>query len=200
MSNISPDPDDSRPAPKKKLKFSYFEPIAGILFAVIATIIFLGFPQVISIVFIGARLIPTFDEVVIRSLWLPIIIWALLRIGIEVAYLVERSYTRRLATITVIGHILTAIVSIIIFISPRIVFWEYIDFVHTYFKDVAEWFGEILARPNLIILAIMLIVLVIESVTVIKKGEKAKKNIDEAERVEAEKAEAIAAKTEAEAD
>ena len=200
MSNISPDPDDSRPAPKKKLKFSYFEPIAGILFAVIATIIFLGFPQVISIVFIGARLIPTFDEVVIRSLWLPIIIWALLRIGIEVAYLVERSYTRRLATITVIGHILTAIVSIIIFISPRIVFWEYIDFVHTYFKDVAEWFGEILARPNLIILAIMLIVLVIESVTVIKKGEKAKKNIDEAERIEAEKAEAIAAKTEAEAD
>ena len=166
--------NDSHEIPKKGVKFSYFEPIAGIIFAVAATVIFLGFPQIITVAFIGGRLIPTFDEEVIRSLWVPIIIWAVLRIGVEVAYLIERSYTQRLAVISVIGHTLTAIASIIILVSPRIVYWEYIDFIHTYFDDVAAWFGAILAKPNLIILFIMIIVLVIESITVVNKGRKAK--------------------------
>jgi len=174
LSNPEATPDDSRPAPKKKIKFSYFEPVAGIIFAVVAAAIFYFFPQVITIVFIGGRLIPTFDAQVIQSLWLPLLIWVILRVGVEVAFLVERRYTQRLALISLIGNFLTIIVTFIIFFSDQIVYWEYIDFVHTYFADVAVWFGNILARPNLIILVIIVIVLIIESINVAKKGRKSR--------------------------
>jgi len=163
---------------KKHQKFSYWEPVAGILFAIIATVIFLGFPQIITVQYvdgsgtIGYR-IPTFEAEVIRSLWLPIIIWALLRVGIDVFYLFEKKYTKRLALVSVVGHVLTAICSVIIFISPRIVYWEYVDWVHSYFENVAVWFGNILAKPNLIVLTIMIVVLIIESIIVIRKGNKA---------------------------
>jgi len=152
------------------MKFSYFEPVAGIIFAIIATIIFYFFPQIITIVFIGGRLIPTFDAEVIHSLWLPILIWPILRIIVETAYLIERRYTQRLAIISIVGNTLTVIVTCVIFASDRIVFWEYIHFVHTYFAGVAEWFGNILAKPNLIILVIIIVVLIIETANAVRKG------------------------------
>ena len=119
MSESKTSLDDSKRVPKKDIKFSYFEPIAGITFALVASIIFLGFPQIITIGFFDMRLVPTFDEVVIRSLWIPIILWALVRIGVEAVYLIERSYSKRLALISVIGHVIAAICTLIIFVSPE---------------------------------------------------------------------------------
>ena len=174
MSTPETKPDDSHPAPKKKIKFSFFEPIAGIIFALLATFIFYFYPQIITIVFIGGRLIPTFDAEVIQSLWLPILFWVILRVGVEIAFLIERRYTQRLALVALIGNILVIIATFIIFVSDRIVYWEYIDFVHAYFANVAAWFGEILARPNLIILVVIVVVLIIESINVIRKGNKSK--------------------------
>ena len=188
--------------PIKRLKFSKLEPIVGILFAVVATVIFLRFSHIITITFIGGHLIPTFDADVIQSLWLPIIIWAILRIGINVAYLIERYYTQRLAVISVIGNVLSAIALFIIFFDDRIVHWEYVDFINRYFEEIAAWFGEIIARPNLIILAIMVIAMIIDSVTVTKKGLKAKRLEDEAEKrkAEAEESKPEEIETEAEAE
>ena len=163
-------------AKKGNLRFSYFEPVAGIIFAIVASVIFYFFPQIITIVFIGGTLIPTFDAEVIKSLWLPILLWALFLVAVDVAFLAQRRYTGKLAVIATIGHILVAICTFIIFISPRIVNTDYINFIHTYFADVAVWFGNILARPNLIILVIILIVLIIETINVIKKGLKSREN------------------------
>ena len=173
---------DPHEEPEKEVKdqqFSYFDPIAGIIVALIATVVFLGFPGIITVVFIGGVVIPTFEEEVIRSLWIPIILWAVFRIGVDVAYIAEHSYTKRLAKISVIGHILTAICTIIIFIDPRIVHPEYVDWVNTYFASVSVEFGNILARPNLIILVLILVVLIIESITVIRKGYRAEDTDDE---------------------
>ena len=162
----------------KDKKFSYFEPMKGIIFAVVATIIFLGFPQIITYVFIGTRMIPTFDAEIVRSLWLPIILWAVFRIAIEVVYIIERNYTKRLAVITIIGNVLAIICGFIIFVRPRIVFWEYIDFIHRYFEDMAEWFSvpltRILDRPNLIVLAFMIFFLVLECITTVRKSRRPK--------------------------
>jgi len=195
LNDTKSDLNDSFPEPekdeikekknKKRVKFSYFEPTVGIIIAVVFVIIFLVFPQIITYVFIGDRLIPTFDAVVIQSTLIIVfsILWALIRIGIEVSYFIERSYTKRLALITIIGNILATICGIVIFISPRIVFREYSDFVHTYFEDMAAWFSipltRILDRPNLIILVIMIVVFIIESVSMVNKSNKAKGKKDE---------------------
>jgi len=170
---------------EKDIKFSYFEPVAGIIFAIVASVIFLVFPHIIAVVFVSGPLIPTFDAEVIRSFWIPIVLWAILRIFVEVFYLVERRYTKRLAIGTMIGNGLAFICTLIIFIPYRIVNVDYIDWIHTYFASIAaEWFGEILARPNIVIIVIMLIGLILDSITVVRKGFKKKKEEDEEEEDE----------------
>ena len=171
---------------QKNLKFSYIEPVAGIAFSVLAAVIFLGFPIVIGVYFIGGHIIPTFIAEYFRdwSLWIiiPGIIWTLLRVGVEVAYLVERRYTKRLAKISVIGNVLAAICTFIMFVSPRIVNQDYVDWVHAYFANVSVWFGNLLANPHLIILFIIIVALILDSVNVVRKGNKAEdKEDDESE-------------------
>ena len=210
MSKLEHNQDDSDLKPEKEVKdvkFSYFEPIKGITFAVVATVIFLVFPQIITYVFVGNRLIPTFDASVIRSasIMIPAILWALFRIGIEVAYFIERHYTKRLAIITIIGNVLALICGFIIFVTPRIVNVEYSDFIHRYFEDMAAWFSvpltSILDRPNLIILFLMIFFLVIECITTMRKAKKVKEDSGEVttEEISADAAKAKAEEAKAEA-
>ena len=177
----APIKEEETPREKEKdVKFSYFEPVAGIIFAVVATVIFLGFPEIIAVVFVNGPLIPTFNSDVIRSLWIPIILWALFRIAIEGFYFFEHRYTKRLAIVTMTGNVLALICTLVIFIPSRIVNVEYVDWINTYFSSIgAEWFGEILARPNLVIILIMLIGLILDSITVAVKGFKKKKEDEE---------------------
>jgi len=184
----NPTPESETPEndeQKKDMKFSYFEPIAGIIFTLVAAVLFLGFPLAFTVVYIGGYTIPTFIAEYFRD-WdllviIPGIIWAILRIGVEIAYLVEKRYTKRLAKISLIGNILAAICTFIIFISPRIVNQDYVNWVHQYFANVSVWFGNILANPHLIILFIILVALTLDSVNVVRKGNKAKETEDEEE-------------------
>ena len=193
---------DSPRASGKKMKFSYFEPVIGIFIAVLVSVVFYFFPQIIAIVFVSGPVIPTFDIDVINGsgsyLWIPILLWAVLRIGVEIVYLIERSYTKRLAVITMIGNILAFICTLIIFIPVTIMNPEHIVWVRTHYIDNAAWFGEILARANIVVIAIMLIGLLLDSITVIKKGFKAKKGQVKAKEDEDIVVKAVEIKTEEE--
>jgi len=175
---------ESHRAPEKKIKFSYFEPVVGILIALVASIIFYFFPQIIAIVFVSGPIIPTFDIDVIKgpgsNLWIPILLWALLRIAVEIVYLIERRYTKRLAIITMIGNTLAFICTLVIFLPFSIMNPDHVEWVRTHYSSIATWFGEILARANIVVIVIMLISLILDSITVIRKGFKAKKNKDKA--------------------
>ena len=184
--NLDPEAKE-KPEIKKKRKFSAFEPVSGIILAVVATVIFFFFPNIIAVVFVDGPLIPTFVDTVIGNLWFPIFLWGILRIGVEVFYLIERRYTKRLAVTTIIGNVIAFVCTLFIFIPYKIVNVDYIDWIHTYFRGGAAWFGEILARPNLIIIFIMLIGLLLDSITVISKGRK-EKELEEKEDKEEEKA------------
>jgi len=186
--NIPTESPEAPEAPEKKIKFSYFEPVAGIILAVAATVIFYFFPQIIAIVFVNGPVIPTFDINVINGpgsyLWIPIFLWALLRIGVEVFYLIERRYTKRLAIVTMVGNTLAFICTLIIFIPFSIMNPEHIDWVRTHYINNAAWFGEILARANIVVIVIMLIGLILDSITVIRKGfkNKSEKREDDEEK------------------
>jgi len=167
---------------KKNKNFSYFEPITGIIFAAVCTLIFLGFPEIITVVFVGNTLIPTFDEVVIRNMWVLVALWCLLHVGIDVVYLVQKYYSKNFVRFSVIGHAAALIFAAFIFIPHRIVNQDYIDFIYTYYADVAAWFGHILARPNLIILLKLIIIFIVQATTAVRRGRKAaynKKNDDD---------------------
>jgi len=172
----------NEPNEKKKSirSFSILEPIVGIIFAVACTTIFGFFSEIITWSYYGTthsniqqgviRLVPTFDKDVISSIVVLVILWGLLRVAINVFYLVERSYTRRLSIVSIVGNALTFIVSLIILIPPRIVNEEYVHHVHTAFQGNMTWFGNVIANPNLVILVLMLILLFFESFNIVRKG------------------------------
>ena len=175
------DSDESDGPQYKQKKFSYFEPVVSILFTAVVAVIFLGFPQIITWVDTSAgqtfgdvavRPIPTFYADIIRSLWLPIILWALLRIGVEIAYIIEHRYTKRLAVITCAGDALAMVCALFIFVSPRIVNAEYIVHVFTNFIGNIAWLGHIIANPHIIILVIMAVVFTLDCVNAVIKGKR----------------------------
>ena len=183
--------DESQERQEELNKFSYFEPIAGMTFAVICTVIFGWFSEIITWSYYGTaynniaegviRLVPTFDKEVISSMIVLVIIWGLLRIAIDVFYLVERCYTKRLAIVSIAGNVLTLIASCIILIPSRIVNDEYVLHVHAAFQAGMAWFGEIIARPNIIILVLLLVILFLESFFAARKGWKSNKEKNEDE-------------------
>jgi len=179
MQTRTPEGDKSAANVKK---FSYFEPVTGIIIAIICTVIFLWFSQIITIAFNldPPSLIPTFNVDIIHSLWLPVLLWGLVRIGGNVAYLIERIYTKRLAIITLVGNALTIILTIIIFASHRIVNPEHARYMRDLFESTAAWFGEILANPNAIILVIIIFVMMLDTITVVRKRKK-RQEIEEKE-------------------
>jgi len=178
---------DKRPV--KVIKFSYFEPVVGILIALAVSIIFYFFPQVIAIVFVNGPVIPTFSINAINgpgsSIWIPVLLWALLRIGIEIVYLIERRYTKRLAIITLIGNTLAFICTLVIFLPDSIMNPEHLEWVRTNYINNAAWFGEILARANIVVIIIMLVSLILDSITSIRKGFKSKIVREKAEKDDA---------------
>lgn len=186
MSN-SEQKQDAKAAVKKVRKFSYFEPIVGIIIAILFVVLFLGFPQIMTVTFSGSLTddIPTWNETVLRSLWIPIVLWGIFRIAVDVAYLIERRYTKRLMVISLVGYVLTAVVTLITFVSARIVNVEYADFIRTFFADSAAWFGEILANPHIIIIVVMMLVLILETINVLirSKKERAREEADESTSV-----------------
>jgi len=180
MQNTQNNLDESKAKKNKSNQFSYFEPITGMIFAIICTVIFGWFSEIITWSYYGTahdtivqgviRLVPTFNSDVISSIIVLIIIWGLLRIAIDGFYLYERSYTNRLAKVSIVGNVLTFIVSCIILIPSRIVNDEYVVHVHSAFVDGMQWFGAIIARPNIIILVLLVIILFLESLHATRKG------------------------------
>ena len=178
-SNNQANLSDPNKKPVKVIKFSYFEPVVGIIIALAVSIVFYFFPHIIAIVFVSGPVIPTFNIEVINGqgsyLWIPILLWAVLRIGVEIVYLIERRYTKRLAIITMIGNTFAFICTLVIFLPVTIMNPEHIEWVQTHYINNAAWFGEILARANTVVIIIMLIGLILDSITSIRKGFKSKK-------------------------
>jgi len=167
-------PEEEKKAVAVK-KFPYFEPFAGIFIAIVCTVVFLWFTDLITIAFYVEPpiLIPAFLRIEIQALWLPIILWGLVRIAGNIAYLIEKVYTQRLAIISLVANALTVIITSVILARNYIVNPEYADYMIRLFEpSVAPWFGVMLANPHIIIIVIVSLVMVLDSITVVRKRNK----------------------------
>jgi len=176
-------PEEAKKAVAVK-KFPYFEPFAGIFIAIVCTVVFLWFTDFITIAFYVEPpiLIPAFLQVEIQALWLPIILWGLVRIAGNIAYLIEKVYTKRLAIISLVANLLTVIITFVILARNYIVNPEYADYMIRLFEPtIAPWFGVMLANPHIIIIVIVSLVMVLDSITVIRKRNRVVKAEIEAE-------------------
>jgi len=163
------DPTDLPEMPELRKRISTIGPIISIIVSIALTVIFLRFPQLFSLRFEG-EWIPAFNADTIRTLILPVLIWTALEIGVEIAKLVERQYTVRLAVASVLAFAICAICVIVIFTNTDLVNPDFVYSVNNITSEIApaEWFFEnVLARPNMILLAAMMVGLLIETAEVV---------------------------------
>jgi len=164
------DSTDLPEVPEARLKISPFWPIFEISLSVSLTALFLVFPHVMSIR-LESEWITVFNIPVIRGLWFPFMIWAVLEIISEIVKLVDGRYTMRLAVVSIITGILCAVCAIVVFgndaiINPAII--NLLGEVGYGFEALGGIF--ITARPNIVIMTISLIVIFFETLDDVVKA------------------------------
>lgn len=166
------DLSDLPEVPNKFFDIKRADPILGIVFSILVVVVFLGFPYILGGAWIGdGTYIPMFDTDIIRSLWLPIILWMVFRIAVEVAYLVEKRYKPRLTVIAVTLNIATAICAFIVLWGDRLINSEFLYYMEE-FADSA--IANLISFIPMGLLLVFMALLLIETITVIYKGVKSK--------------------------
>jgi len=153
------------PVPKVKARIKPHEPIISMIWSVFAAVFFLGFPQFAGAWTESNGWIPIFVPSVIRSFWILIILWAALGIAKESVKLMEGQYTKRLAVVTIVCNVLTAISAAVVFLSEKIMNPEFMnqlgDILAT---EGGQAISELFAHFNLFFLGIIMFALILDSV------------------------------------
>ena len=162
--------------PEAKMRIKPWESIFEIALCVVAVIVFLGFPQIMFASSPETGRVPVFDIAVLRSLWLPIVLWGIAGISEGIVQLIEGQYTVRLAKVSVAAGALAAVCVVIVFGRSDIMNPAFLDFLQvTFVGEGSRWIGQALAHVNLIVLAAMLIGIAIETVSTVVKAFQARR-------------------------
>ncbi|MCL1952880.1 MAG: hypothetical protein FWF60_08650 [Oscillospiraceae bacterium] len=159
------------PVPVKNERVKPWEPIAGMVLCVLMALVFLAFPQVMGGWLDGAGWIPALDVAVMRSLWLPIALWAALGIGKEVLRLAEGRYTRRLAIAASAANPVIAACAVIAFWSGRVMNPVFLEHMGEIFGE-EKLFNTLFEKGHLFFLGVVFFALVLETVMLWVKARK----------------------------
>ena len=142
-----------------------WEPVAGMALCVVMALVFLAFPQVMGGWMEGAGWLPALDVSVMRSFWLPIVLWALLGIGKEILRLIEGRYTRRLAIVASVANPVIAACAVIAFLSGRIMNPVFLERAGEIFGEGGHIATTVIENSHLIFLGLVFFALILETVT-----------------------------------
>ncbi|MDR2957093.1 MAG: hypothetical protein LBU61_02785 [Coriobacteriales bacterium] len=156
--------------PKKTEQIKPYEPIIGLIFSIIGVAIFLGFPQICGIYIDNNTWLPILNVVVIRSLWLPIILWAVLAIIKETMRLIEGRYTVRLMVVVIIVNVFALVCSGVVLMNTAIINPEFFAFMTNLISgDGAEIVNLLIRNSNVLMLAVICFALLLDCVVTVVK-------------------------------
>lgn len=153
--------DDLPLVPENNMRILPGECIAGMILCIVFVVVFLAFPQVMGGWTEGTGWIPAFDIQAMRSMWIPIVIWAVLGIGREALKLVEGRYTKRVAVVSAIADLVTGVCAAVVFLPGQIMNPAFAPAMHTMLGEV-PFIGQVLPRVNLLMFALVMFALVVD--------------------------------------
>ena len=152
------------PVPDKKAQIKIHEPIINIFWHIVSPVLLLGFPYLIGAYSEKTGWIPVFNEDYIHASWYLVVLWAALGVVCEIFKLIERRYSRRLALAVIVSNLLIAISSALFFADNGLMNPVFIDKFGTMISESgADGLSRILGQTNIIILAIILFALFIDT-------------------------------------
>lgn len=180
--------DHLPPVPAKKQKIRVWEPVVGIVLAVLFTVVFLAVPQVFCIIETDAGITtPFFDAAAVRGSWYLLALWTGCTVIKEVVKLMERRYSPAVAVTTAITNGASILLAILWFTRDGLISTAAGDRVAEIFsrddlikpedqETFTRLFGsdptQILQRILWFVLGIIVLVLVIDTVVTAVKSRK----------------------------
>jgi hypothetical protein len=156
--------------PKQTERIRLYGPIIGIFWSVVFAVVFLGFPQIIGGWFGSEGWIPVFNITLLRSLWLPILLWTVLGVAQEIVALFEGRYTKKLASVTVVTNVLSIGCAAIVFLNREIMNFEFKGSFSGLFPEAGGFILSADFSWAAILFAILCAALLTESITVSVKA------------------------------
>jgi len=139
--------------------------IVGMAWVAGVATVFLVFPQIVGMWTNATGWISLFDIGMIQSLWIPIIIWAVVHIGWYIVRLIEGQYTIKFAIATAVVNVIISICAVVILWNNSIINPEFIE----YFMSLFSYDGFPLVmfeNLNFLVLGIILVVAIAETAVV----------------------------------
>lgn len=149
------------PVPDKRAQIKIHQPIMNIFWHIALAALLLYFPYLIGGYTESTGWVPAFNQSYIQGVWYYIIGWVIIRIAYEIYRLTERHYSRKLAIATVVSNTLTGILATLFFINDKIVNSNFNVIFEAMFQSNGERLGHTLPTYNLIMLAIIWFVLLL---------------------------------------
>lgn len=164
--------DNLPPVPKKSNKISKAEPIAGIIFCMVFTIIFLVCPQLIA-VFIRKEDInitaTLFNIDYIHQTWYFVVMFAILGVAGECVKLIEGAYTKRLMIVTIVTDTISIILTALWLTDGRIFNPEFGHVMMELFQKDGGFIATFFANFNLFFMGMIIFALAIDMIEAIVK-------------------------------
>lgn len=157
--------DDLPPVPIKNAIISKYESVFGISISVIFCIVFLIAPEIFGVpAIVGKKFIPIFNTEIIKSIWYIIIGFAGLGIIRESFKLYEGRYTKKLAVVTVVTDVLSALLSFIFLLDNKIINTEFTAAIINLFQGDEDFIVNIFSKFNIFFLSVILFALALDMV------------------------------------
>lgn len=164
--------------PDRSNRISKADPIIGIAFGIIFTVLFLGFPQVFPIMInVGKdsfEYIPVLDVDSVRAAWLPIIIFAVTGIIRECVRLVEGRYCKSVMISTVVTNAIAIVAAVFWLTNYNVMSSEGIAQIAAATGN-NEVVVQLFNNFDLFLLAVVTFALVLDTVVTVIKCVKASK-------------------------
>lgn len=159
------------PVPLKQEIISKWEPMTGIAFSVVFFLVFLIAPQIFCAVIDGV-FVPVFSTARVKEVWYLIFAFAVLGITREGFKLYEKRYSKKLAVVTVVTNILTALLSVVFLLDNKIMNPKFVPAVSAVFEGQEPFITAMLGKINLLLLVIILFALTLDTTLTVIKGMK----------------------------
>ena len=163
--------DNLPPVPIKNQIISKYESIIGITISVIFGVVFLIAPEILSVALVdGESTVSIFNTQIIKSIWYIIIGFAVLGIIRECFKLYEGRYTKRLAVVTIITDVLSALLSLLFLLDNKIINTEFTKVIISLFQEEGNLTVNILSQINIFFLCLILFALALDMINTIARA------------------------------
>ncbi|MGL4606326.1 MAG: hypothetical protein ACRCU3_02585 [Eubacteriaceae bacterium] len=159
------------PVPMESEKISLWEPIVGIGFGVIFTIMFLFVPEIVGGTFVDKGIIiPFFNVDLIRSAWPSIIGLGLCGIIKESYKIYIGQYTMRLGIVALVTNTITIIIAFFLFLNPEIINPEFLLEISGVLTSEDGFVMGLFENINYIFLGVISFAATLDTITTLYKG------------------------------